>query len=258
MLSFFVTFSVLASNTLNSVEREGTMEIDILHVDDETEYLDDFKEGVLRHLTSKSLAARVRSVTGPTEALDEVHEKTPDIIFLDMRMGKDDQAGLSLLREIRSFDNDTPIIMVTNFDDEVNVSNSLREYADHVCAKKFKLILDRLDGVLGRHVLPRHCRFTPFPGSSLVIERGVVRWKGKTILLRGGPEKLVRCLCQDPGRPYSRDEVLNFAEAGENIEIKTVDVWVKRARELFNRVESNSDPIQTEWGVGYSWSEEAR
>lgn len=62
----------------------------------------------------------------------------------------------------------------------------------------------------------------------------------------------MKVLMKNPGKAYSRDDILNLVW-GENYfgDMKTVDVHIRRLRE---KIEDNpSDPqyIETVWGFGY-------
>src|SRR5262245_14475429 len=61
------------------------------------------------------------------DGLKEFSVKRPDAVFLDIMLP--DANGLDILKEIKSKDKDTPIIMVTGFKDAENVVRAFREGA---------------------------------------------------------------------------------------------------------------------------------
>ena len=59
-------------------------------------------------------------------------------------------------------------------------------------------------------------------------------------------------LMQNPGRVYSRENLLNLVWGYEYIgEIRTVDVHIRRLREKLEPDPANPEHILTKWGVGY-------
>jgi DNA-binding response OmpR family regulator len=80
-------------------------QITILLVDDET----DFTEPIAFWLKSRGYA--VTTAINGKEAVDKVKIDPPDIVFMDINMPILD--GLEALKEIRDFNKQIPIIMVT-------------------------------------------------------------------------------------------------------------------------------------------------
>ncbi|OGR89008.1 MAG: hypothetical protein A3A86_02845 [Elusimicrobia bacterium RIFCSPLOWO2_01_FULL_60_11] len=61
------------------------------------------------------------------DGLKELASKKPDAVFLDIMLP--DANGLDLLKQIKSRDKETPIIMVTGFKDADNVVRAFRQGA---------------------------------------------------------------------------------------------------------------------------------
>ena len=61
------------------------------------------------------------------DGLKEMAAKKPDAVFLDILLP--DASGLDILKEIKSRDRETPIVMVTGFKDAENVVRAFREGA---------------------------------------------------------------------------------------------------------------------------------
>ena len=66
--------------------------------------------------------------------------------------------------------------------------------------------------------------------------------------------KLLRFLSQNPGRVYSRDQILDQVWGDESyVEPRTVDVHIRRLRARIERDENSPDYIVTVRGVGYKF-----
>ncbi len=61
------------------------------------------------------------------DGVRDLADKKPDVVFLDILLP--DANGLDILKEIKSKDKQTPIIMVTGFKDAENVVRAFREGA---------------------------------------------------------------------------------------------------------------------------------
>ena len=84
-----------------------------------------------------------------------------------------------------------------------------------------------------------------------VAER--VAWRdGERVDLTAKEFDLMALLMQNPGRVYSRENLLNLVWGYEYIgEFRTVDVHIRRLREKLEPDPANPEHILTKWGVGY-------
>lgn len=63
---------------------------------------------------------------------------------------------------------------------------------------------------------------------------------------------LMELLMRNPGRVYSRENLLNIVWGYEYAgEYRTVDVHIRRLREKLELDPANPEYILTKWGVGY-------
>ncbi len=78
-------------------------------------------------------------------------------------------------------------------------------------------------------------------------------WKnGVPVELTAREFDLVELLMKNPGRVYSRENLLNLVWGYEYIgEFRTVDVHIRRLREKLEPDPANPEYILTKWGVGY-------
>ena len=83
------------------------------------------------------------------------------------------------------------------------------------------------------------------------VERSA--WKqGRLVELTAKEFDLMELLLRNPGRVYSRENLLNVVWGYEYIgDYRTVDVHVRRLREKLELDPANPEYIKTKWGVGY-------
>jgi DNA-binding response OmpR family regulator len=181
----------------------------------------------------------------------------PDLVLLDVMLpGKD---GFAVCREIRRR-NRVPVIMLTARGDVTDRVAGLELGADDYIAKPFDprelvarihSVLRRAEPVASRNVLEfEQLRIDP-------ASREVVA-DGSSIELTTMEYELLLLLASNPGRDFSRDDIL-AALRGIDAAILTrsVDILVSRLRA---KLGDNSKPgrfIHTVWGRGYRFTGKA-
>ena len=85
-------------------------DIQVLLVDDERDFL------ATMEFWLKSQGYKVETVSSGVEAIKFLKNKTPNVVFLDIMMPQMD--GIETLRQIRSFNKDLPVVMITAHGDE--------------------------------------------------------------------------------------------------------------------------------------------
>ena len=93
----------------------------ILIIDDDTDASD-----VLKTFMEQN-GYKVTQAFTAQDGLRELSSKKPDAVFLDILLP--DANGLDLLKQIKTKDKATPVIMVTGFKDAENVVRAFREGA---------------------------------------------------------------------------------------------------------------------------------
>ena len=78
-------------------------------------------------------------------------------------------------------------------------------------------------------------------------------WRdGQRVELTAKEFDLMELLMRNPGRVYSRENLLNIVWGYEYIgDYRTVDVHIRRLREKLELDPANPEYIRTKWGVGY-------
>lgn len=200
---------------------------------------------------------RVRATARGDEVEVLIKEELPDLIILDWMLPG--LSGIEVCRLLRAREETrkTPIIMLTARGEESERVRGLSTGADDYVVKPFSVpeLIARVNSIL-RRVNP--------DSVAEHLEAGDIELNRRTRrVLRGNKDvdlspteyRLLEHLMQNPGRVYSREQLLN-AVWGHDIYVdeRTVDVHVGRLRKLLNRGR-RADPIRTVRGVGYSFDE---
>ena len=200
---------------------------------------------------------RVRSTTRGDEVDVLLKEELPDLIILDWMLPG--LSGIEVCRRLRAREEtrQIPVIMLTARGEESERVRGLATGADDYVVKPFSVpeLIARVNSIL-RRINPDSVA-EHLAAGDIELDRRTRR------VLRGNRDvdlspteyRLLEHLMQNPGRVYSREQLLN-AVWGHDIYVdeRTVDVHVGRLRKLLNRGR-RSDPIRTVRGVGYSFDE---
>ena len=178
-----------------------------------------------------------------------------DLIILDLMMPKID--GLQACMRIREFSN-VPIIMLTARSEDTDKIIGFECGADDYITKPFNILelkarvraLLRRAGMAaqqmggGRKLVIGHITLDPDARAA---------WKdGKSVDLTAKEFDLMELLMRNPGRVYSRENLLNVVWGYEYAgDYRTVDVHIRRLREKLELDPANPTYILTKWGVGY-------
>jgi DNA-binding response OmpR family regulator len=187
-------------------------------------------------------------------ALEIAREKTPNLIILDWMLPKID--GPAVCRILRS-EISTPIIMLTARSTEEEKLLGLDLGADDYVTKPFspKELVARVRVVLRRigqqeeNNQQQELRLGDLAVDFLAHE---VRLKGELIRLTPKEFKLLETLAKEPGRAFSRSELVSrvFGMDYEGLD-RTIDVHLMNLRK---KIEPHPDQpmyLQTVYGVGY-------
>ena len=91
---------------------------------------------------------------------------------------------------------------------------------------------------------------------NLVIDTGsrLVTRDGKALALTSRELDLLTFFISNPGRVFSREDLLHSVWGWSYGDHSTVTVHVRRLREKVEQDPSRPVRIETVWGVGYRWS----
>ncbi len=189
------------------------------------------------------------------EAVDKARTGQFDLIILDLMMPKID--GLQACMKIREFSN-VPVIMLTAKSEDTDKIIGFECGADDYITKPFNILelkariraLLRRAGAAAQQQREAD-RLTQGAITLDLSERAAWR-DGAPVVLTAKEFDLMALLMQNPGRVYSRENLLNLVWGYEYIgEFRTVDVHIRRLREKLEPDPANPEHILTKWGVGY-------
>lgn len=189
------------------------------------------------------------------EGVAMAREREYDLIILDLMMPGVD--GLEACRQIREF-SPVPIIMLTARGEDMDKLIGFEFGADDYITKPFNILelKARIKAIL-RRAAPREGerekneRMTCGVLELDTAQRAVFA-SGFPVVLTAREFDLLELLMRNPGRVYSRENLLNlvwgFDFPGD---IRTVDVHVRRLREKLEPKPAEPEYILTKWSVGY-------
>jgi two-component system OmpR family response regulator len=194
--------------------------------------------------------------TRPSAGLALLRAGGFDAAILDVMLPEMD--GFELCRTIRK-DNDIPILMLTARGDVMDRVVGLELGADDYLPKPFepRELVARIQTVLrrrkpggnGHAVAPGAAPTLRFDGLEIDVARRAVRRSGQEVELTGTEYELLLMLAREPGRVFSRDDILNQLRGHEvDLYTRAVDIVVSRLRKKLEPL----DCIKTLRNAGYS------
>jgi DNA-binding response OmpR family regulator len=196
----------------------------------------------------------VRLAADGADGLAAVAAQRPDLVVLDLMMPGID--GIEVCRRLRRQLPDLPVVMLTALGEEADRVLGLEVGADDYVTKPFsprELVL-RIRSVL-RRVAP------PAGDPTLLTDDGLTADTARRVAtLDGGPLALtvrefdlLAFLMTNPGRVWSRSDLLDKVWGWQFGDQSTVTVHVRRLREKVERNPAEPRRILTVWGVGYRY-----
>lgn len=190
------------------------------------------------------------------DALDIAREKQPDLIILDLMLPRVD--GLDVCRILRA-NYDIPIVMLTARTTEDDILLGLELGADDYVTKPFspRQLVARARTVLRRNKsLQREAPDSlQFGDLDISLARHEVKVREKLIPLTPREFKLLVLMAREPGRVFSRQQLLEgaFGPDTESLE-RTVDYHIMNLRRKLEYDAKVAEYIQTVFGVGYRFT----
>jgi two-component system, OmpR family, response regulator len=189
----------------------------------------------------------------------------PDLVLLDIQLGGED--GLELLRALRR-DSVVPVIMITGHRrDEVDRVVGLELGADDYVTKPFspRELLARIRATLRRrrmdseHPERQAERAYAFDRWTLDQHRRTLRDEaGEAVALTKAEYALLSAFVAAPGRPLSREHLMQATRVHEDVFDRSIDVQILRLRRKLEADPRQPRLIRTERGIGYVLDAEVR
>ena len=195
-------------------------------------------------------------ISGLRSALENEY----DLILLDLTLPGMD--GVEVCKNLRANKN-TPVIMLTAKSEEIDRVLGLEIGADDYITKPFSIreLMARIKAVLRRigHTSSSDKKSSTlnFENLEIDIEKRKITVSGNRIELSPKEFELLVLMASNPGRNYSRGELLNMIW-GYNFEgyEHTVNSHINRLRAKIESDMAKPTYILTTWGVGYKFNED--
>lgn len=188
------------------------------------------------------------------EALEYARGQEYDIVLLDVMLPKLD--GFQVCQQIREFSN-MPIVMLTAKGDDMDKILGLEYGADDYITKPFNIleIKARIKAIMRRTGRPekgKTGKVIEVLDLKMELESRRLFIGGKEINLTAKEFDLLELMALNPGKVYSRENLLNTVWGYEYPgDVRTVDVHIRRLREKIETNPSEPKYVHTKWGVGY-------
>ncbi len=185
------------------------------------------------------------------DGLNQAQHKSPDVVVLDLMLPVID--GLEVCRRLRANPSkgDVLVIMLTAKSEETDQVVGLAMGADDYVTKPFsvKVLLERIKALLRR-------RSTSADGRSVVASQGIVIDRARHCVMAGDQSldltlsefALLDTLIRQPGRAFSRSELIDAALGDAIVLERTIDVHIRSIRK---KLGDNAALIETVRGIGY-------
>lgn len=229
----------------------------ILIVDDEENILE-----LLKYNLEKNGFEVVPKDNGE-DAIEEMEKEDFDLVLLDLMLPGID--GLEILKFIRGHHRikNTPVIMLTAKNEEIDTVLGLEMGADDYIGKPFGVheLLARVKALLRRNdriniKKEEYNEFEVIDIDDIKINKSTqeVTIKGENVELTLKEFEVLYLLAKNKGRVFGRDYLLEKIWGYDYIgETRTVDVHIRNLRKKIEEDDKNPKHIKTVRGIGYKY-----
>jgi two-component system, OmpR family, response regulator RegX3 len=187
------------------------------------------------------------------QALDAATSRDYDLLVLDLMLPG--LSGLEICRRLRS-ESAVPILMVTAKDAEVDRVLGLEVGADDYVTKPFSMpeLMARVRALLRRRELDRRGEDVRLSagGLNLDLVKHRATIDGEVVPLTAFELKLLALLATDPGRVFSRREIMRHLWDSTYVgDERACDLHISNIRRKIERDAAEPERLVTVRGVGY-------
>ncbi|MEO1497977.1 MAG: response regulator [Planctomycetota bacterium] len=186
------------------------------------------------------------------DGLTQAKLRAPDLVVLDLMLPVMD--GLEICRRLRADPNtrDTLVLMLTAKAEETDQVAGFSVGADDYVAKPFsvKVLQERVRALLRRQ-RGQAQQGDVLVSQGILVDRERHRVMADEQLLDLTPSEfgLLETLIRQPGRVFSRSELIDAALGGDSLVLeRTIDVHIRALRK---KLTVHADLVETVRGVGY-------
>ncbi len=194
------------------------------------------------------------------EGLRKAQSLLPDMILLDIMLPG--MSGLDVCRELRGGDRtrEIPIMFITAKSEETDQVVGYSMGADDYVTKPFsnKVLLHKVKALLRRvEGQTEPGDVVEYLGVKIDRVRHRVTVGSQQVDLTPTEFRLLECLVRQPGRAFSRHQLMDTAIGEGSIVLeRTIDVHVKTLRRKLTEAGGSGELIETVRGVGYRFRED--
>lgn len=190
------------------------------------------------------------------QAWKELEKTQFKLLILDINLP--DGSGLDFLRTLRSRGDDTPVILLTANDLEMDEVNGLEAGADDYITKPFSLAVlrARVDAQLRRGSMLQSVSRIETGPFLFDFQRMNFRRDGLAVELSKTEQKLLKVLVENRGCAVPRTALIDrvWTDGAEFVEENALSVTVKRLRGKLERDPARPEYLKTVYGIGYIWA----
>ena len=166
------------------------------------------------------------------EALKMLKRERYQLIILDVMMPK--TGGYEVLQELRASGNNTPVLMLSGKDDEMNQVLGLGFGADSYLTKPFhtSVLIQTAKALIRRSQIynqgaDTELRVGPF---RLDLRKMECSKDGEPLIFTGRELNLFRFLLENPGQVFSKEQLYRQIWNDAVVDDNTITVYIKRIR----------------------------
>lgn len=187
------------------------------------------------------------------QALEMLKREKYQLIILDVMMPR--KGGYEVLQELRASGNNTPVLMLSGKDDEMNQVLGLGFGADSYLTKPFhtSVLVQTAKALIRRsQIYSKNSSNELHVGPFRLDLRKLECYKdGKPLTFTGRELNLFRFLLENPGQVFSKEQLYRQIWNDAVVDDNTITVYVKRIRAKIETDPKNPEYLKTVRGIGY-------